>query len=135
MQLTTDHDEEQGAPSGSGFILDPDGTILTNAHIVAEASPQRRQGGGGSRGTQPAVHVALQDGRVFEGRVISADRWGLPPSSYADMQSIQSDACWPVFLGSPKIDDRATGPLAQPRLIVHASFTRPYWGWAYCSSM
>jgi hypothetical protein len=67
---------EQGAPSGSGVILDPDGTILTNAHIVAEALQQRRQGGGGSRAAQPTVHVALQDGRVFEGRVISADRWG-----------------------------------------------------------
>lgn len=61
------------------MILDPDGTILTNAHIVAEASPQRRQGGGGSRAVQPTVHVALQDGRIFEGRVISADRWHLSP--------------------------------------------------------
>ncbi len=67
----------QGSPSGSGVILDPDGTILTNAHIVAEASPQRRQGGGGSRAMQPTVHVALQDGRIFEGRVISTDRWHL----------------------------------------------------------
>ncbi|CAL8467650.1 g7188 [Coccomyxa elongata] len=63
-----------GSPSGSGVILDPDGTILTNAHIVAEASPQRRQGSGGSRAVQPTVHVALQDGRIFEGRVISTDR-------------------------------------------------------------
>ncbi|EIE24629.1 trypsin-like serine protease [Coccomyxa subellipsoidea C-169] len=101
-----------GAPSGSGFILDPDGTILTNAHIVAEASPQRRQGGGGSRGTQPTVHVALQDGRVFEGRVISADR--LSDLAIVKIESAEALPCarlgtsaglrvgeWVLALGSP----------------------------------
>ena len=64
----------QGASSGSGVILDPDGTILTNAHIVAEASAERLGGMAGTSARTPVVHVALQDGRVFEGQVISSDR-------------------------------------------------------------
>ncbi len=61
--------------SGSGFIFDSNGTILTNAHVVADPN--------GSRG-QPMTHigapsrrpllVTLQDGRQFEGTVVSIDR-------------------------------------------------------------
>lgn len=65
---------EQGTSSGSGVILDSDGTILTNAHIVSEALPERQRGVAGTSARSPVVHVALQDGRVFEGQVISSDR-------------------------------------------------------------
>jgi hypothetical protein len=65
---------KQGVSSGSGVILDPDGTILTNAHIVAEALPERQRGQGGAILRPSVVHVALQDGRVFEGQVVSSDR-------------------------------------------------------------
>ncbi|MGQ9872296.1 HhoA/HhoB/HtrA family serine endopeptidase [Leptodesmis sp.] len=44
--------------TGSGFILSPDGRILTNAHVVS--------------GTD-TVEVTLKDGRTFEGRVVGAD--------------------------------------------------------------
>ncbi len=44
--------------TGSGFIIDSNGTILTNAHVVT--------------GT-PTVRVTLKDGRVFKGRVLGAD--------------------------------------------------------------
>jgi Do/DeqQ family serine protease len=44
--------------TGSGFILSPDGRILTNAHVVS--------------GTD-MVEVTLKDGRTFEGRVVGAD--------------------------------------------------------------
>jgi serine protease Do len=44
---------------GSGFIVSPDGVILTNAHVVAEASE---------------VTVRLTDRREFEARVVGLDR-------------------------------------------------------------
>ena len=44
---------------GSGFIVDSDGTILTNAHVVADASE---------------VTVKLTDRREFKAKVIGVDR-------------------------------------------------------------
>lgn len=44
--------------NGSGFIVDEDGLILTNAHVVAHRAH---------------VHVKLHDGRSFEGRVGDLD--------------------------------------------------------------
>ncbi|WP_218080189.1 trypsin-like peptidase domain-containing protein [Anthocerotibacter panamensis] len=43
---------------GSGFVIDANGTILTNAHVVANAQQ---------------VVVKLADGREFPGRVLGAD--------------------------------------------------------------
>lgn len=43
---------------GSGFIVEPDGLILTNAHVV-----QRHN----------KVKVKLADGRVFDGSVLAID--------------------------------------------------------------
>ncbi len=45
--------------TGSGFILSPDGHLLTNAHVVAAAD---------------TVRVTLSDGRSFEGKVVGADQ-------------------------------------------------------------
>ncbi|MBE9195036.1 trypsin-like peptidase domain-containing protein [Synechocystis sp. LEGE 06083] len=47
---------EQG--TGSGFILSPDGEVLTNAHVVEGAS---------------TVKVTLKDGSVLEGKVMGID--------------------------------------------------------------
>ncbi|MEO1592473.1 MAG: HhoA/HhoB/HtrA family serine endopeptidase [Cyanobacteria bacterium J06632_22] len=47
---------EQG--TGSGFILTPDGQVMTNAHVVEGAD---------------IVTVTLRDGRSFEGEVVGAD--------------------------------------------------------------
>ncbi len=47
---------EQG--QGSGFIFDAQGRVMTNAHVVENAS---------------AVRVTLPDGRQFEGKVLGAD--------------------------------------------------------------
>lgn len=44
--------------TGSGFILSPEGRLLTNAHVVAGAD---------------RVKVTLPDGRVFEGQVVGSD--------------------------------------------------------------
>lgn len=44
--------------TGSGFILSPNGEILTNAHVVADTD---------------TVQVTLKDGRTFEGKVVGVD--------------------------------------------------------------
>jgi S1-C subfamily serine protease len=44
--------------TGSGFILSPDGRMITNAHVVAGAD---------------TVKVTLKDGRVMEGKVVGVD--------------------------------------------------------------
>src|SRR4051812_39232045 len=44
---------------GSGFIVSSDGVVLTNAHVVADAS---------------TVTVRLTDGREFEAKVVGVDR-------------------------------------------------------------
>lgn len=80
---------EQGTSSGSGVILDSDGTILTNAHIVSEALPERQRGVAGTSARSPVVHVALQDGRVFEGQVISSDRCS-PQADHASSSPFQT---------------------------------------------
>ena len=52
-----------GRTHGSGFVYDPSGFILTNAHVVASAH-------------QPGnmLLVTLQDGRHLQGRVLCLDR-------------------------------------------------------------
>eukprot|EP01018_Ginkgo_biloba_P025433 Gb_17877 [translate_table: standard] len=55
-----------GRSIGSGTIIDSNGTILTNAHVVAEFT----SAGVAHKGK---VVVTLQDGRTFDGDVINAD--------------------------------------------------------------
>lgn len=55
-----------GKSIGSGTIIDPDGTILTCAHVVVDFQGTRTVSKG-------KVDVTLQDGRQFEGTVVNAD--------------------------------------------------------------
>jgi len=50
--------ERIGAGLGSGFITDPNGTIVTNAHVVSGAS---------------RVSVAMRDGKTFPAKVLGVD--------------------------------------------------------------
>jgi serine protease Do len=53
--------EEPGEPrrsTGSGFVIDPSGLIVTNAHVIEGAT---------------AIQVRLADGRRFQGKVVGRD--------------------------------------------------------------
>jgi serine protease Do len=81
---------------GSGFIIEPDGTILTNNHVVANAEK---------------IIVKLHDEREFEGRVVGTDAKtdiavikinanNLPIMPLGDSDRLQVGE-WVVALGSP----------------------------------
>jgi serine protease Do len=81
---------------GSGFIVEPDGTIVTNNHVVATAE---------------RITVKLQDEREFEGKVIGRDAktdiavvkidaTNLPVVPFGDSDQLQVGE-WVVALGSP----------------------------------
>lgn len=53
-------ESSEGSSQGSGVIIDSDGHILTNNHVVADANDNK-------------VSVVLQDGRVFEAEIIGLD--------------------------------------------------------------
>ncbi len=81
---------------GSGFIVSPDGYVLTNGHVVADASE---------------VIVKLVDKREFKAKVIGADRrtdvallkidaTGLPAVKIGDPQKVRVGE-WVAAIGSP----------------------------------
>lgn len=64
--------------SGTGFIFSCNGSILTNAHVVAEALTERsmsQQGASRSNTEQKPITVSLQDGRIFQASVTMFDRY------------------------------------------------------------
>jgi serine protease Do len=88
----------QQAPrgAGSGFIITPDGYILTNAHVVADARD---------------VTVRLTDRREFQAKVIGADSRtdvavvkidaaNLPTTRIGDPSRLQTGE-WVLAIGSP----------------------------------
>jgi serine protease Do len=81
---------------GSGFIITPDGYILTNAHVVADASE---------------LTVRMSDKREFKAKVVGADRRtdvavvkieasGLPTVKLGDPSKIKVGE-WVAAIGSP----------------------------------
>jgi len=81
---------------GSGFIISPDGTVLTNAHVVADARE---------------VTVKLTDKREFKARVVGTDPQtdvavlkidasGLPAVRLGDSNAVRVGE-WVVAIGSP----------------------------------
>ena len=81
---------------GSGFIITSDGTILTNAHVVADASE---------------LTVKLSDRREFKGKVLGVDRRtdiavvkidakGLPTVKFGDPSKLKVGE-WVAAIGSP----------------------------------
>ena len=89
-------DEPQQRGVGSGFILSPDGYVMTNAHVVEGADE---------------VLVTLPDKREFKARIIGSDRRtdialvkveanGLPFVKIGDSDKLRVGE-WVVAIGSP----------------------------------
>jgi S1-C subfamily serine protease len=81
---------------GSGFIINPNGQILTNAHVVNNAD---------------RVAVTLYDGRVLQGKVLGADTVSdvavvqvsannLPTVQLGDSQKVRPGQ-WAIAIGNP----------------------------------
>ena len=81
---------------GSGFVIDADGLVLTNAHVVDRADK---------------VTVTFQDGRVLDGKVlgkdpvtdvavIKVDSENLPAVTLGDSDSVQQGQ-WAIAIGNP----------------------------------
>ena len=91
------YDEPHPHSLGSGFIINPDGYILTNAHVIEDA--QR-------------IVVTLQDGRGFKARVVGRDdktdiglikidaREHLPVAPLGDSDGVRVGQ-WVVAIGNP----------------------------------
>ena len=88
--------EEESHSLGSGFILSPDGYIMTNAHVVDRADK---------------ITVRLTDKREFSAKVVGADRrtdvallkieaTGLPKITVGDPNKLKVGE-WVVAIGSP----------------------------------
>ncbi|HHP7245520.1 MAG TPA: HhoA/HhoB/HtrA family serine endopeptidase [Elainellaceae cyanobacterium] len=90
--------EQRLQGQGSGFIIDSEGIILTNAHVVDRAD---------------RVTILLKDGRTFDGEVrgvdevtdlavvkIDADQSGLPVAPLGDSDDIQVGD-WAIAVGNP----------------------------------
>ena len=81
---------------GSGFVIDADGLVLTNAHVVDRADK---------------VTVTFQDGRVLDGKVlgkdpvtdvavIKVDSENLPTVTIGDSDLVQQGQ-WAIAIGNP----------------------------------
>ncbi|WP_210756976.1 DegQ family serine endoprotease [Azohydromonas sediminis] len=90
------NDEPRQRGVGSGFIVSPDGFVMTNAHVVEGADE---------------VIVTLPDRREFKARIVGADRrtdvaivkieaTGLPTVKIGDVNKLRVGE-WVVAIGSP----------------------------------
>ena len=88
--------ERIGAGLGSGFITDPNGTIITNAHVVAGAT---------------RVSVAMRDGKTFPAKVLGVDEQndlavlridakGLPTAPLGNSDDMIIGE-WSIAIGNP----------------------------------
>ena len=94
--LPTPPQERQVEGLGSGFVIDTEGHILTNAHVVNQAD---------------TVEVAFADGRTFEGTVLGEDpvtdiavvrvpAEDLQAVEFGDSQRLQPGQ-WAIAIGNP----------------------------------
>ncbi|HIK22395.1 MULTISPECIES: HhoA/HhoB/HtrA family serine endopeptidase [unclassified Thermosynechococcus] len=90
--------EDRLRGQGSGFIIDPSGIVMTNAHVVSQAD---------------TVTVRLKDGRVFEGEVRGVDEVSdlaivklkgvtepLPTAPLGDSSEVKVGD-WAIAVGNP----------------------------------
>jgi S1-C subfamily serine protease len=74
--------DQQGL--GTGFVVDPDGLIATNLHVIGEARPIRVQLADGSQHDVTAVHASDRPGDLA---VIRIGATGLDPLQLAQPDS------------------------------------------------
>jgi serine protease Do len=93
----------RGGDTGSGFILTPDGLVVTNNHVVARGDVEARE-----------ITVRLSDGREFPAEVVGRDKstdvallrlrgqrlTGLPAVYLGDSDKLEVGD-WVVAIGSP----------------------------------
>ncbi len=75
-------EEFRGASLGSGFLLSRDGFVLTNNHVVKDATD---------------IRVRLSDGREYEAKVVGRD--ALTDVALIQLQNVPKDLPPPVVLG------------------------------------
>lgn len=96
FDVPTQPQERVERGTGSGFIINTDGHILTNAHVVDGAD---------------RVNVILKDGRSFQGRVLGTDQLtdvavikieanNLPTVSIGDSEQLRPGE-WAIAIGNP----------------------------------
>ena len=121
FQVPAPHNSIPTHGLGSGFIVSPDGVILTNAHVVANADE---------------VIVKLTDKREFKAKVIGIDKpsdvavlkinaKGLPTVKIGDPKNVRVGQ-WVVAIGSPfGFDNSVTAGIvsAKSRSLPDANYT------------
>jgi serine protease Do len=96
QQIPNPQNQPPSRGIGSGFIISPDGYVLTNAHVVADASE---------------VVVALTDRREFTAKVVGVDKGSdvavlkipatnLPIVHFGDSTKLHPGQ-WAIAIGSP----------------------------------
>jgi len=94
---------EEGPEQGSGFLINPEGYILTNNHVVEN----------GERGK---INVTLQDGRKFPGKLIGRDE-------KSDLAVIKIEA---TGLPSLELGDSDAARVGEFAFAIGAPFDLPY---------
>lgn len=85
----------QGTGSGSGVVLDEQGHILTNTHVVTM----------GGQAPDPTITVQTSDGQIYAAEVV-----GLDPDSDLAVVKIEAEGLTPIEIGSSgelNVGDRA----------------------------
>jgi serine protease Do len=111
--------EEQNRGVGSGFIIESNGFILTNAHVVEGAT---------------TIYVTLPDKREFKAKLIGADKrtdvalvkidaTALPRLQIGDSSKVRVGE-WVVAIGSPfGLENTVTAVLFLQRVVIQATIS------------
>jgi serine protease Do len=114
----------RGGGQGSGFVVRPDGYIMTNNHVVAGATE---------------IQVFLANGREYEAEVVGADAEtdlavikidadGLPATRFGDSDAIEVGQ-WVLAVGNPfRLENTVTAGIISAK-------SRPNMGLAYYGNL
>jgi putative serine protease PepD len=87
VQISAEYDGEPGGATGSGFVLDRQGHVITNNHVVAEAASD-----------DGPIEIVDQDGNRFEATVVGRS----PVYDLAVLYARDASSLKPASLGSAK---------------------------------